>query len=145
MRSSVPCAALALLAGCASGPVFVAPEASTDGSAALYLYRASSLLGAGTKQEIRVAARPLGTMLNGSWLRVELDASPRTTYAEAPDCWPPIIWVPLRHGLTTYVQVQLVNRTVEYGGRQYFDYGCRLVQRAADEALPVLRGLRRAN
>jgi hypothetical protein len=130
-------------AGCATGPAFVAPEPSTSGRAVVYVYRAQSILGAGVKPEIWIDARRVGVMVNGGYKRFEVTPGAIwATSVSAPDCRPPSIKVVPAAGTVAYVQVELINRTFELGGRHYFDYGCRLAARSEAEALTVLPGLR---
>jgi len=133
----------AALAGCAAtGPAFVAPEPPAPGHAVVYVYRAGSIFGAGVKQEVWVGARPVGKMVNGGYMRVEV--IPDNTFVSSPDCRPVGVHVLLEAGDSAYVQVELVSKTFELGGRYYLDYGCRLVQRSEAEAQAVLRGLHMA-
>ncbi len=153
--------ALAAIAGCASGPAFVAPEPpGAEFRAVIYVYRAQAIPGSGIRHEVWVDAAKT-VLLNGSWQRFEVFASPSTLAATGRDGWPSATssrgtWVSspdcgiqgaalrLTAGQVAYVQLELVNKTFELGGRYYFDYGCRFVQRSEAEALAVLPGLRRA-
>jgi hypothetical protein len=142
LRSAVVVCVAAAVTGCATGPEFVAPEPPSPGRAAVYIYRASSVFGAGVKPEVWVGARSVGAMLNGGYKREEV--VPERLLVSSPACRPATTSVVVAPGALAYVQLELVNKTVEYSGRYYFDYGCRLVQRSEAEALAVLRGLRLA-
>lgn len=131
----------ALLAGCATGPAFVAPEPPQPYRAAVYVYRTQDVLGAGVRHEDWFQAKPVGKMVNGGYMR--FDAIPGVIWVSAPDCRPASIDVVLRPETIGYVQLELVNKTVEFGGKYYFDYGCRLVQRSEAEAVTALPGLRK--
>lgn len=125
---------------CAGGPPFVAPEPPPAGRAAIYVYREAKVLGAGVVHEIWVGARPVGRMVNGGYRRIEVDSG--TVRVTAPRCEPASAVVRLGLGELGYVQLALVNKTVEMGGRYYWDFGCRLVTRSEAEALAVMPGLR---
>lgn len=144
MRSSAlwPALAAALAAGCASGPAFVGPEAPAVGRAAIYVYRSGSLFGAGVQPRVSVGTHRMHAMRNAGYLRANV--APVNMVVYSPDCSPMSTTLTLTPGATAYVQLELVNKTVELGGRYYFDYGCRIVERSEAEALPVLRGLRRS-
>lgn len=142
LKVAVLLGAMALL-GCASGRAFVAPEAPGGGAAAVYVYRATGVPGAGVTHELRVGGLPVGVMVNGGYMRVEVPAA--EVAVTAPACLASSSTsVRVAPGSVAYVQLKLINKSVEFGGRHYFDYGCRLVQRSAAEALAVLPGLRRA-
>jgi hypothetical protein len=132
---------IAALAGCATGPAFVAPEPPSAGRAVVYVYRESSVFGAGVKPQVWVGTRLVGPVLSGGFTRVEL--LPDETLILSPSCQPASITLTTAAGHSAYVQVELVNKTADFGGRYYFDYGCRFVQRSEAEALPALRGLRK--
>lgn len=142
LRRTAAASFAAVAAGCATGPAFVAPEPPRAGRAVVYIYRSSSMFGAGVKPQVWVAGRPVGTMLSGGYLRVEVASGP--TEIVSPNCGPIGMPVAFEAGSVAYMQLELVNKTVDFGGRYYFDYGCRLVQRGETEALAVLRSLRRA-
>lgn len=142
MRPAALALAATALLGCASGPAFVAPEAPRAGAAAVYVYRTTGLLGAGVKHELRVGGLPVGVVVNGGYVRVEVPAG--EVVVKAPACLASSTRVRVEPGAVAYVQLELINKTVEFGGRYYYDFGCRLVQRSADAALAVLPGLRRA-
>lgn len=153
--------ALMAIAGCASGPAFVAPEPpGSEFRAMIYVYRARAIPGAGVEHEVWVDAAKT-VLLNGSYQRFEVFALPPTSAAAGRDGWPGAepflgnrvaspdcgiqgVALRLTAGQVAYVQLELVSETFELGGRYYFDYGCRFVQRSEADALPVLRGLRRA-
>jgi hypothetical protein len=129
-------------AGCASGPAFVALEPPNSGGAAVYVYRVNSVPGAAIKHELWVGSRPAGMMVNGGYKRFEV--RPGANMVSAPDCRPVTTIVAPPPGGVAYVQLELINKTVEFGGRYYFDFGCRLVPRTEAEALAALPGLRLA-
>ncbi len=167
-RWSIRCAAsiaALIIAGCATGPVFLAPEPPAPGfRAVVYVYRAQSIPGAGIKHEVWVDAAKT-ELLNGSYHRFEVFAQPashavmrsagrqtwpsaesaRGTRVMSPNCGINGVALRLTAGQVAYVQLDLVNKSFELGGRHYFDYGCRLTQRDEAQALPVLRGLRQTN
>jgi len=132
--------ALVLAVGCASGPPFVAPEPPAAGRAVVYVYREAKVLGAGVVHDVRVGMRPVGRMVNGGYKRVEVAAGTVSVYARS--CEPAAAVVRLGAGEVGYVHLALVNKTVEIGGRYYWDYSCRLAVRSETEALAVLPGLR---
>lgn len=134
-----------LLAGCASGPAFVAPQAPAPDSAVLYVYRTSSILGAGIKHALMLDGRPLGKLVNGSHMRIEVKTKERIASLASFECASPKQTLVLRPGKTAYVQLALINKTVTVGGRHLFDYGCEMLLRSEDDALPVLTGLPRAD
>jgi hypothetical protein len=131
---------VAASAGCATGPAFVAPEPPGPGLALVYVYREGSVFGSGVNPQVWVGTRLVGPLPNGGFKRVEV--VPAETLILSPSCQPASITLTPATGSSTYVQLELVNKTVDFGGRYYFDYGCRFVQRSEAEALPVLRGLR---
>ncbi len=139
-RGSCALLALVVISGCASGPPFVAPEPPAAGRAAVYVYREAKILGAGVVHDVWVGTRPVGKMVNGGYKRIEAAAG--TVLVSAPKCEPASAAGRLGSGEVGYVQLALVNRTVEMGGRYYWDYGCRLTARSEAEALAVLPGLR---
>lgn len=149
MRSRLPSfalpLALALVAGCASGPAFMAPEQPAPGTATVYVFRASHLLGAGVKHAAALDGRPIGTLVNGSYLQASVamasDAFADLRLAGCERLAKPLL---LRAGQTYYVQASLTNKTVYLGGKAYFDYGCVLAERSPAEATPMLQGLPRA-
>lgn len=132
--------AAALVAGCATGPAFQTIEPPQAGHAAIYLYRTSSLFGTGIKHEVALNAATRGTMVNGGYMRFEV--APGEAMVRALGCEPPALAIAVASGEVGYVQLQLTNKTFELGGRYYFDYGCRLVQRNEADALAVLPSLR---
>lgn len=142
LRSVVVICVAAAVTSCANGPAFVAPDAPSPGRAVVYVYRASSVLGAGVQPEVWVGARPIGAMVNGSYVRAEV--VPTTTLVSSPDCRPVGLNVALQPDATAFFQLELTNKSFELGGRHYFDYGCRIVQRSQADALAQLRGLRLA-
>ena len=131
-------------AGCASGPAFTTAEAPRAGQTVVYLYRASALSGAAIGHRVRLDGHPMGRLLNGSHLRLEVPAAGPFVEIEAEGC-PPLRQPVPGPGQILYVQLALVSKTVALGGKYYFDYGCQLVQRSASEALPVITGLARAD
>jgi hypothetical protein len=143
LQSMVTAFLAAVSAGCATGPALVTPEPPSPGRAVIYVYRANSLPGAGVKPELWIGARPIGAMVNGSYVRAEV--LPITTLVSSPDCRPVGVDAALRPGATTFFQLELTNKSFELAGRHYFDYGCRIVQRSEAEALDQMRGLRLAN
>lgn len=147
-RAAVPLgfvAAAAALAGCATGPAFTEAEVPPAGRAVVYVYRASALPGAAIKHDLFVDGRPAGHLLNGSYVRVELPATARPVRLHARGCMSPKEPLLLQQGDVAYVQLGLVNRTVEFGGKYYFDYGCQLQRRDEGDALPTIVGLRSAD
>lgn len=133
------------LAGCASGPAFLAPQAPAPDEAVVYVYRASSILGAGISHALMLDGRPLGKLVNGSHLRVEVKTGERFASLASFECASPRQPLVLRPGKTAYVQLALIGKTIAVGGRHLFDYGCAMSLRSEDEALPILKGLPRAN
>jgi hypothetical protein len=142
LRSMAIAFVAAAMAGCATGPAFVAPEPPSAGRAVVYVYRANSLPGAGVKPELWIGASPIGAMLNGSYVRAEV--LPISTLVSSPDCRPVGLNVALQPGATAFFQLELTNKSFELAGKHYFDYGCRIVQRSKTEALDQMRGLRLA-
>ena len=141
----IACVVAIVSTGCATGPAFTTAEAPHGGRAVVYLYRVSALSGAAISHGVRLDGHPMGRLLNGSHLRLELPAAGRLVELQAEGC--PPLQQPLapRPGQILYVQLALVSKTVELGGKYYFDYGCQLVQRSASEALPAITGLARAD
>jgi hypothetical protein len=141
-------AALALattLGACASGPKFVAPEPPPPGQAMLYIYRAGGFYGAGLKHQARVAGAPVGTLVNASYLRTTLSATP-LVQPQLDGCAPLRQPIAVQPGNTYYVQASITNKnTVSGGGNVTVHLGCVLEARTADEALPVIAGLSRAD
>lgn len=128
-------------AGCATGPAFTTAEAPQAGHAVVYVYRTSALPGAGIKHDVFVDARPVGRLLNGSHLRIELPTTEQFVDLRARGCArlkQPLL---LRPGDVAYVQLGLLHKTVELGGKYYFDYGCDLHRRGESDALPAITGL----
>jgi len=140
-----PVAAMVLVAGCATGPAFVAPEVPQAGEAAIYLYRQGAIGGAAITHAVTVNGNPAGKLLNGSYLRVALPVPHNLVDLLLVGC--PRLRQPLslRAGQTAYVQAMLINKTFESGGRAYFDYGCQLAQQSEADALNSLAGLRRVD
>jgi hypothetical protein len=138
-------AAMALVAGCATGPEFVAPEAPQAGEAAIYLYRKGAIGGSAITHAVTVNGSPAGKLLNGSYLRVALPAPHDFVDLLLVGCARLRQPLSLRVGQTAYVQAMLINKTFESGGRAYFDYGCQLAQQSEADAFNSLAGLRRAN
>jgi len=147
--SSASAAVLAVLAvlagGCATGPTFVVPEVPASGAAMVYVYRASHLMGAGIQHAAVLDGRPIGTLVNGSYLQANVSADADgfadLRLAGCERLKQPLL---LRAGQTSYVQAKLTHKTAHFGGQAYFDYGCVLEQRSQADALPVLQGLPRA-
>ena len=144
-RMSWAAATLALLVGCANGPSFVEPETPAAGEAVVYLYRVAALPGAGIKHGMLLNERPVGRLLNGSYLRVAVPATAQFSDLRAAGCARLKQPLALRPAEIAYVQLALVSKTVEFGGRYYFDYGCELHRRGESDALPVITGLPRAD
>lgn len=135
----------AVVAGCATGPAFVAPEAPNAGKVAVYVYRVSSIFGAGIKHQLLLDGRPLGTLVNGSYLRVEAPAGAQSGDLGSFGCSSPSQPLILRPGHAAYVQLTLISKTVAVGGRYLFDYGCEMLPRSEEEAVLAMKGLPRAD
>ena len=144
LRTATLLAMATALAGCASGPAFVAPQAPAPDAAVIYVYRGSSIFGAGIKHALMLDGRPLGKLVNGSHLRIEVKTGERFASLASFECASPRQPLVVRPGKTAYVQLALISKTVAVGGRHLFDYGCAMSLRSEDEALPILKGLARA-
>jgi hypothetical protein len=133
------------LSACASGPKFVAPEPPPPGQAALYIYRAGGFYGAVLKHRALVAGAPVGTLVNASYLKTTLSAVP-VAQPQLEGCAPLRQPIAVEPGQTYYVQASITNKnTGSFGGSTTIHFGCVLEARTAEEALPVIAGLSRAD
>jgi hypothetical protein len=132
------------LGACASGPKFVAPEPPLPGQAVVYIYRAGGFYGAVLKHRALVAGAPVGTLVNGSYLRTTLSAPGAQPQVEG--CAPLRQPIAVQPGNTYYIQASITNKnTGTFGGSATIHLGCVLEARTAEEALPVIFGLSRAD
>ena len=138
-----------VLAGCASGPAFQAPEEPQPGSAQLYVYRPTRFVGGVNVHQVKIDARADALRLpNGSWQRVQLTPGTHTVaisdYLGIMHCRP-LLQVQLQAGQTAYVEnvVELASYTAA-GNVGFSNLACSTVVRSADQALKDLSGLRSA-
>jgi hypothetical protein len=130
---------------CASGPKFVAPEPPPPGQAVVYIYRAGGFYGAVLKHRALVAGAPVGTLVNASYVRTTLSAAPGAQ-PQLEGCAPLRQPIAVEPGQTYYVQASITNKnTGSFGGSVTIHLGCVLEARTAQEALPVIAGLSRAD
>jgi len=137
--------AACLVSACATGPAFVAAQAPRAGHAVVVVYRQSHLLGSGIAHGVAIDRQPMGKLVNGSYLRLEVPVGEQFVDLLAQGCSrlkQPLL---LRPGQTTFVQLALVNKTIAIGGRYYYDFGCELHPRSESEALPLIAGMPRAD
>ena len=71
------------ISGCsATGSKFVKPKAPTKNKGMLYVYRPSSLFGAGMYYDVRVDGKVIGTVRNGGYIAKELSLGKKTLSAK---------------------------------------------------------------
>jgi len=70
------------LSGCTgNGPQFTAAKQPTKGKGILYVYRPSSLMGAGMHYDVKVDNKVIGSMDNGEYMSIELSPGRKTVSA----------------------------------------------------------------
>lgn len=141
--SAVACAlGLALLAGCATGPAFVAPQPAALESVVV-LYRPFALHGAAVTRRVQFGGLPAGELRNASYLNLIYRGKGAALGLAVSGCKPSLELL-MMPGRITYVRAETVPTMLMLGGKAYADHRCVLDTRDAAEAMVEASGLRRS-